>query len=118
MTSHQGIYPILSYFMFLDFWLGTFASRKNIASPVSTGNTMVTSKIINNLVDINLSESHLHLTNSITRGHPLRLTQLQTNLDCYKHSFLPHAIRIWNSLPIDVVLSATLDAFKENLNTL
>ena len=75
-------------------------------------------KIINNLVDINLSESHLQLTNSITRGHPLRLTQLQTNLDCYKHSFLPHAIRIWNSLPIDVVLSATLDAFKENLNML
>jgi len=46
------------------------------------------------IVDINLSESHLQLTNSITRGHPLRLMQLQTNLDCYKHSFLPHAIKI------------------------
>jgi len=49
-------------------------------------------KIINNLVGIN---SFLQLTNSITRGHPLRLMQLQTNLDCYKHSFLPHAIRIY-----------------------
>jgi len=44
--------------------------------------------------------------------------QLQTNLDCYKHSFLPHAIRIWNSLPTNIVLSTTLDAFKENLNIL
>jgi len=75
-------------------------------------------KIINNLVDINLPESHLQLTISITRGHPLRLMQLQTNLDCYKHSFFPHAIRIWNSLPTDIVLSATPDALKGNLNIL
>ena len=71
-------------------------------------------KMINNLVDIDLSESHLQPTNSITIGHPLRLMQLQTNLHCYKHSFLSHAI-IWNSLPTDVVLSSTLDAFEGNL---
>ena len=72
-------------------------------------------KIVNNLVDINLSESHLQPTNSTTRGCPLRLVQQQTNLDHYKHLFLTHAI-FWNSLPTDVVLSATLDAFKGNLN--
>jgi len=75
-------------------------------------------QIINNLVDINLSQSHLQLTNSITRGHLLQLMQLQTNFDCYKHSFLPHAIIIRNSLPPEIVSSATLDAFKGNLKQL
>ena len=33
-------------------------------------------QIINNLLDINLSESRLQLTNSNTRGHPFQLMQL------------------------------------------
>jgi len=61
-------------------------------------------KIINNLVDINLSESQLI---ALLEVPPLQLMQLQTNLDFYKHSFLPHAIRMWNSLPTEVVLSAS-----------
>ena len=77
-------------------------------------------KIINNLVDINLSESYLQPNNSITRGHPLQLMQLQTNFDCCKHSHFFHLPQeyIWGSLSTDLVLSATLDAFKVNLNKL
>ena len=45
-------------------------------------------KIVNNLIDINPTEGCLQLTNSITRGHPLRLTQLQTNVDSYKCYFI------------------------------
>ena len=71
-------------------------------------------KIINNLeCKLIYQKSYLHLKN---RGHPPRLMQLQTTLTFINISFLPHAIRIWNSLPTDVVLSATHDDFKGNLN--
>ena len=59
-------------------------------------------KIINKLVDT-FSEEQLLLTNSVTRGHPLRYLQPPTKIDAYKYSFFPSAIRIWNSLPSDIV---------------
>ena len=72
-------------------------------------------KIINKLVDI-FSEEQLLLTNSVTRGHPLRYLQPPTKIDAYKYSFFPSAIRIWNSLPSDIVKAKTLDLFKSGLN--
>ena len=62
------------------------------------------------------SEEQLLLTNSVTRGHPLRYLQPPTKIDAYKYSFFPSAIRIWNSLPSDIVKAETLDLFKSGLN--
>ena len=72
-------------------------------------------KVINKLVDI-FSEEQLLLTNSVTRGHPLRSLQPPTKIDAYKYSFFLSAIRIWNSLPSDIVKAETLDLFKSGLN--
>ena len=72
-------------------------------------------KIINKLVDI-FSEEQLLLTNSVTRGHPLRYLQPPTKIDAYIYSFFPSAIRIWNSLLSDIVKAETLDLFKSGVN--
>ena len=71
---------------------------------------------INKLVDIFSEAEQLLLTNSVTRGHPLRYLQPPTKTDAYKYSFFPSAIRIWNSLPSDIVKAETLALFKSGLN--
>ena len=73
-------------------------------------------KIVNNLIDCSPPEGCLQLSNSVTRGHPLRFTQLQTNVDSYKYSFYPYTITLWNSLPNTVVTSTSLESFKMKLN--
>ena len=65
-------------------------------------------KIVNNLIDISPPEGSMQLSNSVTRGHPLQITQLQTNVDSYKYLFYPHTITLWNSLPNAVVTSTSL----------
>ena len=70
-------------------------------------------KIINKMVDI-FPEEQLVLTNSVTRGHSLRHLQLPTKTDAYKYSFFPSSIRIWNSLPSDIVEAETL-SYNEQL---
>ena len=72
-------------------------------------------KIHNNLVDIN-SGDLLQPASTITRGHPLTFKHLQAHVDAFKYSFYPSAIKIWNSLPSEVVLSSNLEQFKNNLN--
>ena len=67
------------------------------------------------MVDI-FPEEQLVVTNSVTRGHSLRYLQLLTKTDAYKYSFFPSSIRIWNSLPSDIVKAETLYLFKTGLN--
>ena len=71
-------------------------------------------KIANNLIDISPTEGSMQLSNSVTRGHPLRFTQLQMNVDSYKYSFYLHTITLWNNLPNAVVTS--LETFKTKPN--
>ena len=51
-------------------------------------------------------------------GHHLRFIQLQASVDVYLHSFLPSTIRLWNSLPANVVSSLTIDNFKNKLTSI
>ena len=74
-------------------------------------------KIINNIVSGN-SHQYLQPSVAITRGHHLRFIQLQTRVDVYLHSFLPSTIRLWNSLPANVVSSLTIDNFKNKLTSI
>ena len=53
-------------------------------------------KIANNLIDISPPEGSMQLSNSVTRGHSLRFTQLQTNVDSSKYSFYLHTITLWS----------------------
>ena len=73
-------------------------------------------KIIHGLVFIQhslpLTYSNL---NNISRGHDHRFIQPATRVDSYKHSFFPSTIRMWNSLPHQVVSSESLLQFKNSL---
>ena len=40
-----------------------------------------------------------------------------TRLSCYKHSFFPSAIKIWNSLPQHVINMTKIEQFKHSLET-
>jgi len=74
-------------------------------------------KIINNLISINFTE-YIHLITSCTRSHLHRYISLPARLNCYYHSFLPHSIRLWNSLPSDLYLITDLNTFASKLNSI
>ena len=46
-----------------------------------------------------------------TRAHLNKFINLLARLHCYYHSFFPHAIRLWNSLPNDLVTDTDLNSF-------
>ena len=71
-------------------------------------------RIVNGLVAIPASQ-HLVPALSRTRGHDLRFLQPHNRVQAYKHSFFPSAIRIWNSLPSDVINKPTLNGFRDGL---
>ena len=61
----------------------------------------------------------LTLSTRQTRGfHPWRYIPLSPSNDPYKFSFLPCTIPVWNSLPLHVVSSPTLDSIRLRLNTM
>ena len=61
----------------------------------------------------------LTLSTRQTRGfHRWRYIPLSPSNDPYKLSFLPCTIPVWNSLPLHVVSSPTLDSFRQRLNTM
>ena len=74
-------------------------------------------KIVNNMVSVNFNQ-YLQQSVSHTRGHNLKFIQLQARVDAFLHSFLPSTIRLWNSLPADIVTSSTIDDFKNKLTLL
>jgi len=71
-------------------------------------------KIINNKVSVDIHQ-YLQPSSLHTQGHDTKFIQLQTRVGVFLHSFLPSTIRLWNSLPAEVVLSANIDNFKYNL---
>ena len=76
-------------------------------------------KIINNLVDIDIKNTPLQLLNTQTRRSlPLTYQNLRPNKNCYKYSFFSRTIPEWNSLPVSVRTSNSLNIFKSELNKL
>ena len=73
-------------------------------------------KIIHNIVHIqpDLPFTYSSLIN-YTRGHQLKIQQPATRVDSYSSSFFPSTIRLWNSLPVNVIDSCTLNDFKHKL---
>ena len=56
-------------------------------------------------------------TNSITRGHSLKLVKPRAHLDCRKYFFSNRVIDDWNGLSDAAVNSATLNQFKTHLSS-
>ena len=58
-------------------------------------------KIINNIVDVGLDGDLLMSSAShYTHSH---FILPYTRVDAYKHSFLPSTIKLWNTLPCEIV---------------
>ena len=74
-------------------------------------------KILNNMVSVNFNQ-YLQQSTSHTRGRNIRFIQMQARVDVFLYSFLPSTIRLWNSLPADIVSSSTIDEFKSKLTLL
>ena len=76
-------------------------------------------KIINKLVDVDIKNTSLQLLNTETRRSlPLTYQNLRPNKNCYKYSFFSRTIPEWNSLPVSVRTSNSLNIFKSELNRL
>ena len=72
-------------------------------------------KIVHNIVHIQ-PDIPLTYSNAVnTRGHHLKMQQPATRIDAYLHSFFPSAVKLWNSLPSNLIDSPSLDNFKCNL---
>ena len=54
-------------------------------------------------------------TTHTTRGHDRRFLQLSTRVNAYLNSYFPSVIKLWNSLPPDVVHQTNLTDFKSNI---
>ena len=73
-------------------------------------------RIRNGLVAIPAS-TYLQPTVVHTRGFETRYRQIQCNTSMYSQTFFPSAIRLWNTLPVDVC-QLLPDSFKAQLNTI
>ena len=60
----------------------------------------------------------IHFTNGVTRGHHNKYLQPATRTDVYKYSFFPSAIKLWNTLPEELIDAKTIDEFKNLLSYL
>ena len=72
-------------------------------------------KIINNIISI--SHDHLIQSSTTTRDHSMRCIQLAARTNTYLYSFFPSTIRLWNSLPKEIVFSTDFDCFKSSLDS-
>ena len=59
-------------------------------------------------------------SSSCQTRHASQLTyrNLQTNKNCYRHSFFPRTIPEWNSLPFSIRSSSSVETFKTGLTNL
>ena len=75
-------------------------------------------KILNGYYDECVVPDVLRNMNDRTRGNSLKLLHIRSRLDLNKHSFCSRVVGVWNSLPDSVVLSSSINMFKNNLDRL
>ncbi len=76
-------------------------------------------KISNDLIAINKDIYLQPMTQTRLRNHhPAKYQPLSTHSskDVYKYSFMPTAVRLWNSLPADIITSPSLDVFRAHIS--
>ena len=75
-------------------------------------------KVVNDLVDIP-SSAYLTPSTAKTRSsHTKKFRQFSPSTDCFKFSFFPRTVPLWNSLPAVTAEAPSLVSFKEGLSTL
>ena len=81
------------------------------------GDLIETYKILTGKINV-LSDNffRLHTGSNNTRGQSLKLSVQRSRLDLLKNFFSLPVVRIWNSLPQDVVNSTSVTMFKRRLD--
>ena len=78
-----------------------------------TAKVVMMYRIKNNLIDI--PHDHLTSTSRSLRGNNQKMIVPCTRTSLMKGSFFPDTIRLWNTLPQQVVDPPTLDVFKDRV---
>ena len=72
-------------------------------------------KIVHRYVALDVP-NEIVLFNAITRGHNMKYRTPFCRVDVYKNSFYPVMIRLWNTLPEDIIYSNSLRQFRTSAN--
>ena len=73
-------------------------------------------KIVHGLVEIDFGK-YFSINTVGTRGHPYKLNVLGSRINCHKYHFFNRIVRIWNSLPSEIVNKEKLCMFKDIIYT-
>ena len=73
-------------------------------------------KIRNRLIAI-LAEPYLVAVTRETHGYQIKYIHLAYRLNVYGYPFFLSAVRLWNTVPPDIAMLPTLDAFKGSTTT-
>ena len=74
-------------------------------------------RINNNLVDIPAEEYLTTPKRSTRSNHSFKFLQYPTSTDCFKYSFFPRTIPVWNTLPAALAEAPSLASFKRELKS-
>ena len=76
-------------------------------------------KILNNLTSSPALRAMFRFSEEgRTRGHHMKLMKNRCNLEIRRHFFSERVINRWNSLPLNVVASGSLNVFKKELTNI
>ena len=83
------------------------------------GDMIETFKILTGIYDKRVASDMFKISEThITRGNAMKLCKDRSNKDIRKYSFNQRVIDIWNSLPNNVILSKSVNQFKNRLDEL
>ena len=92
-----------------------FVSHSIKLSVGSAQGLLLKNKILNKQVEIPILPTIFRPNTSLTRSNNKRFIQLQCHLNCYRNSFFPDAIRIWNTLPQQIIDCSDVDSFRTSI---
>ena len=104
MADFSGFSSIIS--MLIDLNIPSLEHRRQVSS------ITLLYKIVHNLIDI--SPVDLIPVTSNTRGHDQRFHPIYARTNQYSNSFFPRSIRLWNSLPSDLIQLQSLQFLSTN----
>ena len=73
-------------------------------------------KILNNFYDARTVPNLSLNLDTRTRGNSFKLKVERCSYDVRKFSFCNRVVKVWNTLPVRVVLSGSINIFKNNLD--
>ena len=73
-------------------------------------------RILHNVIDADSKMFFSLVSNSVTRGHPLKIIKPLCSTNRQLNNFSCRAVNVWNRLDADAVMSNSINNFKIKLN--